>query len=117
MPRWVRPRTASLSRARPPMLRHSLAARSRGIGGLLLEVLDQGDDQCALGEKHPSNPLDEPELEIFEIGFRGQGGDVQFFQGLRNPFGLGAEKPRCSSFLTMPFVSMTSVCIDGQCSI
>ena len=34
----------------------------------------------------------EPELEVLEIGFRGQGGDVELLQRFRDPLGLGAGK-------------------------
>jgi hypothetical protein len=50
---------------------------------VLLEVLDEGDDESALREEHSGNPLNEPELEIFEVGFRGQGGDVELIPTCR----------------------------------
>jgi hypothetical protein len=69
------------------------------LRGRLLEVLDEGDDQRALGEEHSGNPLDEPELEIFEIGFRGECRGVQFLEGLGDAFGLRAREASGFEFL------------------
>jgi hypothetical protein len=64
------------------------------VVGWLLEVLDEG----ASSDEHSGNPLHEPKLEIFEVGFRGQGGDVEFFQGLRDAFGLRAGEASLFEF-------------------
>jgi hypothetical protein len=60
----------------------------------LLEVLDEGDDECALSEEHARHPFDEPELEIFElvleIIFGGESGGVEFLERFRNALGLRA---------------------------
>ena len=64
------------------------------VVGWLLEVLDEG----ASSEEHSGNPLHEPKLEIFEVGFRGQGGDIEFFQCLGDAFGLRAGEASLFEF-------------------
>ena len=75
---------------------HATTAPLPAVAGyrwlLLLEVLDEGDDESALREKHSGNPLNEPELEIFEVGFRSQGGDVKLFEGFGDTFRLRVGK-------------------------
>jgi hypothetical protein len=87
---------------------------------VLLEVLDEGDDECALGEEHARHPLDHGhslvahcELQclhcVVKIGFGGEGRGVEFFQGLGDAFGLCARETPLFEFLD------DAVRVDDQC--
>jgi hypothetical protein len=80
--------------------------------------LDKGDDEGALGEEHAGHPFDERDRLIREgdpqVGLGGKGTGVELLQSLGDAFRLDAGKT--SSYLMMPFVSITSVCICEQCS-
>ena len=83
----------------------------RPFAARLFEVLDESDNESALGEEDFGCPFDhgyrligEPDLEI---NFRDEGGGVEFFQGLSDAFSLRArEASLLSSSLTMPLVSI-----------
>jgi hypothetical protein len=69
----------------------------------LLEVLDEGDDQCALCEEYARYPLDDgdglmSECE-FKIGFRDEGGGVEFFERFSDAFGLRPREAPLFEFL------------------
>jgi hypothetical protein len=53
---------------------------------------------------------------FLQVGFRCQRGRIQLPQDLSDAFSPNTGKARCSSFLTMPLVSSTSVCIHRQCT-
>jgi hypothetical protein len=79
----------------------------------LLEVLDEGDDQCALGEEDARYPLNDGDGLMgeseFKIGFRDEGGGVEFLERLRNALGLRTREAPSFEFLD------DAVGVDHQC--
>jgi hypothetical protein len=77
---------------------------------------DDGQDGSAeaVGDQDAADVNVEAKFEVPKIGLGREVGRVQLFEGLGDALDLGGGKPRCSSFLTMPFVLITSVCIRAS---
>ena len=81
------------------------------------------DNESALREDHSNEApglsvecLFEIHFEFLYVGLSWQRRSIEFLEGFGDALGLRAEKPRSSSFLTTPAVSITKVCIDRQCT-
>jgi hypothetical protein len=88
----------------------------------LAEVLQERDHKRALREQHSRHPREKSDCLLrerqFKISPRGERRETSSpLRASVMPSACERENPLAYSFLTMPFVSITSVCIDGQCTI
>ena len=70
-----------------------------------------------MGDEDAAEVFVQPQLKVLQVGLGRERRDVELLERFVMPSAWVREKPRCSSFLMMLFVSTTSVCIWRQSTI